>query len=95
MTNSWMRKLFSHYGEVLDVFISMKKRRQQTATFGFIHYGKRSEALKAMEKVNGMVIRGDSILIKEAKYKRSSGPIVKAKIAQSMTNMKNDVVKTG
>ena len=69
MTSSWLC-IFSFQGPVIGVFVSRKKRSTSNFLFAFVRFSNKYEALKAIEKLNGLVIRGSAISVQEAKYGR-------------------------
>ena len=73
MTSSWMWQLFSHEGQVIDVFLSRKRRSGNRTPFAFVRYVHKQDALRAIESMDGMVIKDKRIEVQEAKYKRSNG----------------------
>ena len=71
MTTSWLWQLCGLEGEVVDMYISRKKRQSNPLPFAFVRFSNKSEALKAIRNMSGMKIRGCSLELKEAKYKRA------------------------
>ena len=62
-----LEKLFSNYGQVLQVNVIAGKG------FGFVEMSKQSEAEKAKEELNGSDFQGRSLRVDQARPPRSSG----------------------
>ena len=56
--------------------------------FGFVHFARKSEAMKAIENVNGLVIRGRNASVKEAQYRRKGRWNTKTKPTKKIDYMK-------
>ncbi|KAH7846865.1 hypothetical protein Vadar_019060 [Vaccinium darrowii] len=54
----WLRQIFSSCGRVADVFIPSKKSKSFNTKFGSIRFKRREEALRAINDLNGLFIRG-------------------------------------
>ncbi|KAL4384130.1 hypothetical protein GQ457_15G008570 [Hibiscus cannabinus] len=63
-------ELFSHYGKVFQVFISManKKPRYQDSTFAFVRFVNEEGMLRAIEKMNNAKIDVRNIIVSKAKF---------------------------
>ncbi|MED6199809.1 hypothetical protein PIB30_079358, partial [Stylosanthes scabra] len=70
-TKAWLWKVFSSAGNVVDTFLSVKKRMKNPLRFAFVRYATKWEVNKAIEQLNGWIVWGHSILVTESKYKRS------------------------
>ena len=64
----WLKQLFRGEGEVIDVFISQKRRRYSNGKFGFIRFKELEEVLNAVRNLDGAKIRGGRIKVSFAKY---------------------------
>lgn len=65
------RNLFTEVGEVIDVFISKKSRRNSKDGFGFVRFGTKALSMPAIVKFNGHLIKGKKLRISLAKYDRN------------------------
>ena len=63
-------QIFRGEGEVSDVYVSHKRRRFNNSKFGFVRFKKLEEATNAINKLNGLWIRGRRIMVAFAKYGR-------------------------
>ncbi|KAG8491579.1 hypothetical protein CXB51_014853 [Gossypium anomalum] len=59
---------FSFHGKVVDAFISEKKSKGDMR-FGFVRYANYSNARRAISRLNGFVILGSRIWVREARFK--------------------------
>ncbi|MED6171537.1 hypothetical protein PIB30_041600 [Stylosanthes scabra] len=60
-TNGWVRKVFNSVGEVVDVFVSMKRRERNPLRFAFVRYASRDKALRAVEQLDGWLVWGNCL----------------------------------
>ena len=91
MTKSWLWQLFDYNGKVIDVFIPQKKRRTNRSMLAFVRYSQIQEAKAVIKNMDGMEIRGNTIWIKMAEYKRSDdGGRWMPKIQQNIQMRGND-----
>ncbi|KAE8667673.1 hypothetical protein F3Y22_tig00112383pilonHSYRG00281 [Hibiscus syriacus] len=77
-------KHFSFHGKVIKVFIPFVNRRPNymVSTFAFVHFASKEDLLKAVERMNNLVIDGRRVLVSIAKYQRNS----------VVTNLKRNIV---
>ena len=68
MSWDWLMQIFSGEGEIIDVFVSKKRRRFSGSCFGFVQFKKVEEAMSAIRNLDGTRIRGRSIKVSFAKY---------------------------
>ena len=52
----WLPQIFKFEGEVIDVYVSHKRRRKVRSSFGFVMFKYKQEAKEAIEHLDGMVI---------------------------------------
>ena len=71
----WFRRLFERCGEVVDVFISAKTRKNKNEDFGFVRYKTVREAEDAISRLNEHGVRGRKLRVSMAKYGKDGGPI--------------------
>jgi RNA recognition motif-containing protein len=62
-----VRAVFSPYGEVTEVKLIKDKYTDALRGFGFVEMPSKSDALKAIESVNGSDLDGRSLTVNEAK----------------------------
>ncbi|KAE8729704.1 Cysteine synthase D1 isoform 1 [Hibiscus syriacus] len=67
-------KRFSFHGKVIKVFIPFVNRRPnyKVSTFAFVHFASKKDLLKAVERMNNVVINGRRVMVSIAKYQRNS-----------------------
>ena len=58
MCSDWLLQIFRWEGEVIDVYISQKRRRYCDGKFGFVRFKELEEALNAVRNLDGARIRG-------------------------------------
>lgn len=54
MDNVWLRQIFRHYGNIVDVFVSKKQCKNNDAYFRFVRFALQSEASEALRCNNGL-----------------------------------------
>ncbi|XP_016168116.1 serine/arginine-rich splicing factor SC35-like [Arachis ipaensis] len=67
------RELFSLFNwtdRIIDIYLARKNKNGQIYLFAFIRYTTKGGALKAIAKINHMVLRGKRMFVAEAKYRR-------------------------
>ena len=79
MSQSWLWQIFYLHGTVTDAFVSRKKRVVNNKPFAFVRFNSKKEALKAIQMMNGTVVRGHTMMVREAKFKRFSKEEVEGK----------------
>lgn len=70
MAKEWLHDTFSEYGKVRDVYIASKVRKTNKDGFGFVRYERKEEALKAIDGLNGIMVKGKKMAVSMAKYDR-------------------------
>ena len=65
-----LKKVFSKYGDVGDVYIPRDARTNQSRGFAFVRFYERRDAEDAMDRVDGSVLDGREIRVQNAKYGR-------------------------
>ena len=73
MSIAWLWQLCNHEGRVVDVSMPRKKRTSNPLPFAFVHFSNKQEALKAIQNLQGIQIRGCTLVLKEAKYSKFAG----------------------
>ena len=74
MTWDWLLQIFKGEGEIIDVYVSQKRRRNNDCQFGFVRFKKLDEARKAIKNLNGVKIREKSLKVSFAKYDKEGRP---------------------
>ena len=62
---------------MIDIYISAKNRKNRSAGFGFVRYGSLHEARTAIDKVNGLAVKGRNLLVSMARYEKGGAPVRK------------------
>jgi len=70
-TEETLRPLFEEYGRVDSVSIITEKRTGQSRGFGFVEMPDHSEAVTAMEALDGREWLGRELTVNEARPRRS------------------------
>ncbi|CAO2824985.1 unnamed protein product [Amaranthus hypochondriacus] len=70
-----LRRIFEYEGQVLDVYISGKRRKNKEGSFGFIRYGDSETATRAVDMMNGVWLQGSRLKVSMAKYQKGGIPI--------------------
>lgn len=70
-SSEWIGEIFAAFGEVVDLFISRKSRPVCKDTFGFVRFQRLSEAEAAMNKMDGVLVKGKRIRVSMAKYDKA------------------------
>ncbi|CAO2837752.1 unnamed protein product [Amaranthus hypochondriacus] len=74
VTNGDVRKLCEDFGQLVDIFISRKKRKNSNCAFGFVRYEHGDGATKAIAKLDGKTFFGRKLRVTRAKYNRDGRP---------------------
>jgi len=72
-TEEEVRGLFTEYGTVTDVKLIKDQYTSELRGFGFIEMPEKTEALKAIQEVNGKELSGRSLVVNEAKPRENRG----------------------
>lgn len=72
MSNLWLRQLFQNDGLILDTFIPYTLRIGKDTRFGFVRFQKEDQASHAINRNNGLLIKGQKLEVKWAKYARNT-----------------------
>lgn len=59
ITQDQLRKLFEHHGNITKVVLPPAKPGQEKSRIGFVHFGERSSAMKALKNTEKYEIDGD------------------------------------
>ena len=79
LDRGWLRRLFERHGEVCDLFISTKKRKNRSELFGFVRYSLIDEAEQAIEGLHQHVVRGRKLWVSMAKYGKDGCPMTQTR----------------
>lgn len=74
ISNEWLWDCFAGCGKVIDVYISKKQRPSCKDTFGFVRFDRRAEAEEAINKMDGVVVKGLKLHVTMAKYNKAGQP---------------------
>lgn len=66
MDHQDLKEMFELYGEVTSAKVVMDFNTRKSKGFGFVEFEKGSEAKEAMELLNGRMIKGKELVVKEA-----------------------------
>ncbi|MED6111598.1 hypothetical protein PIB30_053662 [Stylosanthes scabra] len=83
-------KEFGKDGFVKDIFISRMNRRYKEGNFAFVRYGQYNSVMRAIDRLNGVLWKGQTLLVSRSKFGRD-GDAAEGKYVQSM----NRVAKKG
>ncbi|KAH7858858.1 hypothetical protein Vadar_028825 [Vaccinium darrowii] len=72
MDVDWLRQIFSSFGQMEDVFIPKKRSLSFNTKFGFIRFKEKEEAMRAIDALDGLLIRNFKIFVPLAKYVKPS-----------------------
>ena len=70
MHTEWLQQLFGYEGRITDIYISRKQRKANSSPFAFVRFARKGEAMRAIQNLNGLEIRGCKISVSETKFKR-------------------------
>ncbi|KAH7838737.1 hypothetical protein Vadar_030471 [Vaccinium darrowii] len=68
VSQNWLRKTYSQFGSVKDVFIPSKRSKVTGTNFGFVKYDSENSAKSAIEKTNGIWIEDKKLFVKMASF---------------------------
>ena len=71
MTRDWLLQIFRGEGEVIDVYVSQKRRHNNNCRFGFVRFKKLKDARNAIRNLNGAMCRGQNLKVSFAKYDKN------------------------
>ena len=72
VTEAELSELFSEYGEVKSAKIIRDIYSGDPRGFGFVEYGSKSDAINAINEMNGKEFRGQELKVNEAFDKRAN-----------------------
>lgn len=70
MNSNWLGNIFKSIGEIVDVYISFKKRKFSDSTFGFVRFRRERDAIRAISSFDGMVFQSKHLRVKWAKHRK-------------------------
>ena len=74
MTWDWLLQIFRGEGEIIDVYVSRKRRSKNNCRFGFVHFKKSEEAKQAIRNLDGVKIKDKIMKVSFARYDKSGMP---------------------
>ena len=72
-TQSALESLFAQYGEVSEVALITDRDTGRPRGFGFVEMPEKSDALKALQALDGHELDGRNLKVNEAKARESRG----------------------
>jgi RNA recognition motif-containing protein len=74
VTNEQLRQLFEQHGSVIKVNVATDRETGKSRGFAFVEMSDRSEAMNAINALNGHMINGRDIAVKEAEQRGDTRP---------------------
>jgi RNA recognition motif-containing protein len=74
VTGEQLKQAFQDYGTVLKASVAMDRETGKSRGFGFVEMVDREEALKAIDGLDGSMMSGRPIAVKEAEQRTDSRP---------------------
>ncbi len=74
VSNQELRQLFENYGTVLKATVATDRETGKPRGFAFVEMADRPEALRAIEALDGHVINGRALAVKEAEQRTDNRP---------------------
>jgi RNA recognition motif-containing protein len=71
VTGEQLKTLFSDYGPVIKANVATDKETGKSRGFGFVEMANREDALKAISSLDGKIINGRPLAVKEAEQRSS------------------------
>jgi RNA recognition motif-containing protein len=72
VTGEQLKQTFQTYGTVIKANVAIDKETGKSRGFGFVEMANREEALKAIEALDGHIINGRPIAVKEAEQRNEN-----------------------
>ena len=69
-----LQQLFTPYGDVVSARVITDHHSGRSRGFGFVEMGTRDEGQKAMDAMNSASVEGRSLVVNEARERKSSRP---------------------
>ncbi|KAK7268948.1 hypothetical protein RIF29_21659 [Crotalaria pallida] len=66
LTKHDLWKIFQEFGEVVHLYISLKRRENKNQLFGFVRYGTKEDASEAIRRTKGLMVKGEKLFVKWA-----------------------------
>ncbi len=74
VTDEDLKKAFEAYGEVKSSKVVKDYNTGQSRGFGFVEMPSMNQALDALSGLNGQDVKGKSLVVSEARPKKTGGP---------------------
>lgn len=74
VTNEQLRQLFEQHGSVIKVNVATDRETGKSRGFAFVEMANRDEAMSAINALNGHMINGRDIAVKEAEQRGDTRP---------------------
>ncbi len=65
-----LEMLFKQFGPIVSTKIVYDKITWESKGFGFIEFENKEDALRAIEKINGLVVKGQKLTVMEAEERK-------------------------
>ena len=75
ISSGWLRFIFEKVGRVEDVFISAKARKFRKEAFGFVRYTRLQDAKNAINRLDGLALKGMRLKVSLARYSKGGSAI--------------------
>jgi hypothetical protein len=69
-----IRALFAQFGEIADVHIVIDRETSRPRGFGFVSFATDEQAARATEKLNGQMVGGRPLVVKDARDRGAPAP---------------------
>lgn len=70
MNSRWLKNIFKIDGDIINVYISIKKRKSTKTIFSFVRFQYEKDADRAISSLDSNVINSNCLKVKWAKFKR-------------------------
>lgn len=74
VTNDDLKKAFQQYGTVLKATVAMDRETGKSRGFGFVEMADRDQAMAAIKGLDGSIMNGRQIAVKEAEQRQDNRP---------------------
>ncbi len=65
-----LEMLFKQFGPIVSTKIVYDKITWESKGFGFIEFENKEDALRAIKKINGLVVKGQKMTVEEAEERK-------------------------
>ncbi|CAO2820981.1 unnamed protein product [Amaranthus hypochondriacus] len=93
MAREWLYDIFAKFGRVHDFYISKKIRITNKDAFAFVRYSKRVDAISAINKLDGLMVKVKMMKVLMAKFNKGGNLISKNPGVMKNSHPKNQTIK--